>query len=435
MVSWAHGTTGVADGVRSRPLRTSSTTSTRNRPAWFLDAGYAVAATGLRRAGHTGLHSYTVGEDLGNAVADIVPAVHEASVDPSPPLVRGRLLRRGSGCPVRQPRCPAAPGVPLAGTVAIAPSSHLGLALPAIAAGQLPADVVYGLYLLVGLSTIDPTIDPAELVGPAGSAVLDRVTTTDCLLDTLAELDDTDVAAVFDLPADDMARLSDLLASVGDPDQEPTVGPVLVVQGETDHDIPAAITAGLVAHLRELGVDVTERVYPGLDHDRVLGPSVCETLSWMAERRPATGRLRGGADRHVLTLGRSRLSGCRPAPAGERTDAQLRDGSSGRVTRDMSCALRTAVSCAALRSDRPSRRTHRGGQELGRDPVERHERQVRDHRQPRRHERSGDVQPVLVRLDRRDRSLGHVVAERGQVLGHEALGDAERIGGARDSST
>ena len=283
VVSWAHGTSGVADACAPSTTDNLFYNEYAQQARWFLDAGYTVAATDYIGLGTPGLHSYSVGEDLGNAVTDIVPAVHQANDDLSPTWFAVGHSEGGQAVLFSSRAAQRHPEYPLAGTVAIAPSSHLGLALPAIAAGSLPADVVYGLYLLVGLSTVDPTIEPAELVGPAGAAVLDRVTTSDCLLDTLAELDDTDVAAVFDLPAEQMTRLSDLLATVGDPDQEPTVGPLLIVQGETDHDIPAAITAELVTHLRALGVDVTERVYPGLDHDHVLGPSVCETLAWMAE--------------------------------------------------------------------------------------------------------------------------------------------------------
>ena len=282
VVSWGHGTTGVADACAPSTTDNLFYNEYAQQARWFLDAGYAVAATDYVGLGTPGLHSYTVGEDLGNAIADIVPAAHEVRDDLSPTWFAIGHSEGGQGVLFATRAAARHPELELAATVAIAPSSHLGLALPAITAGELPADVVYGLYLLVGLSTVDPTIRPEELVGPAGTEVLAGVTDRDCLLDTLAELGDDDVAEVFDLSPEEMTRLSELLATIGDPDQEPTVGPLLVVQGETDRDIPAPITAELVAHLRTLGVDVTERVYPGLDHDRVLGPSVCETLTWMA---------------------------------------------------------------------------------------------------------------------------------------------------------
>jgi pimeloyl-ACP methyl ester carboxylesterase len=283
VISWGHGTTGVADACAPSTTDNLFYNEYAQQVNWFLDAGYAVAATDYVGLGTPGLHSYSVGEDLGNAVADIVPASHELRDDLSPTWYAVGHSEGGQATLFATRSASRHPDYPLAASVAIAPSSHMGLALPFIAAGELPADVVYGLYLLVGLSTVDPSVDPAQLVGPAGASVLDAVTTQDCLLDTLADLHQEDAANIFDLDPDEMARLSDLLAGVGDPDQEPTSGPLLIVQGETDHDIPAAVTAELVQSLRSQGVDVTERVYPGLDHDRVLGPSVCETLAWLAQ--------------------------------------------------------------------------------------------------------------------------------------------------------
>lgn len=283
VISWGHGTTGVADACAPSSTDNLFYNEYAQQVNWFLDAGYAVAATDYVGLGTPGLHSYSVGQDLGNAVADIVPAAHELRDDLSPTWYAVGHSEGGQATLFATRSASRHPDYPPAASVAIAPSSHLGLALPFIAAGELPADVVYGLYLLVGLSTVDPSVDPAQLVGPAGASVLDAVSTRDCLLDTLADLHQEDAANIFDLDPDEMARLSDLLAGVGDLDQEPTNGPLLIVQGETDHDIPAAVTAELVQRLRSQGVDVTERVYPGLDHDGVLGPSVCETLAWLAQ--------------------------------------------------------------------------------------------------------------------------------------------------------
>jgi predicted esterase len=98
------------------------------------------------------------------------------------------------------------------------------------------------------------------------------------------------------MPDAEMQRLSDLLAAVGNPDLEPTEGPLLVVQGSEDHDVPQFLTDDLVASLEAQGVDLTYRLYPGEGHDTVLGPSVCETLTWLADH--------GGPD----------PTSCEPAP-------------------------------------------------------------------------------------------------------------------------
>ena len=80
-----------------------------------------------------------------------------------------------------------------------------------------------------------------------------------------------------------MRRVSALLAEVGNADQEPTIGPLLVVQGADDQDVPPIATDALVESLRGQGVDVTYRTVPDEDHDTVLGPTVCDTLEWLAD--------------------------------------------------------------------------------------------------------------------------------------------------------
>ena len=282
VISWAHGTTGVAD------LCTPSTTENlfyneyAQQARTFLAAGYAVAASDYRGLGTPGPHSYSIGVDLGNAVVDIVAAARSIDAHLSTTWFAVGHSEGGQAVLFATRTAARHPELHLAATVAIAPSSHLELALPAITQGALPADVVYGLYLLVGLSTVDPTIDISHLVGPAGRDQIGVITEHGCLPEGLAALKGVDTSTVFAIDAKTMSSLSALLATVGNPDAEPTVGPLLVVQGAEDHDIPAVITAELVEHLKALGVDVTARVYPGLDHDQVLGPSMCETLTWMA---------------------------------------------------------------------------------------------------------------------------------------------------------
>ena len=80
-----------------------------------------------------------------------------------------------------------------------------------------------------------------------------------------------------------MRRVSALLAEVGNADQEPTIGPLLVVQGADDQDVPPIATDALVESLRGQRVDVTYRTAPDEDHDTVLGPTVCDTLEWLAD--------------------------------------------------------------------------------------------------------------------------------------------------------
>lgn len=63
----------------------------------------------------------------------------------------------------------------------------------------------------------------------------------------------------------------------------PARGPVLVVQGEDDHDVPVGLTDLMVEAFAQQGSPVEYRTYPGLGHDTVIGPSICDRLTWMAQ--------------------------------------------------------------------------------------------------------------------------------------------------------
>ena len=296
VLSWAHGTSGVADACAPSTHPNLFYNEYAQQVRWFLEAGYAVAASDYVGLGTPGMHSYSVGEDLGNAVADIVPAARSLNPDLAPTWFAVGHSEGGQAALFATRAAARHPELDLAAAVAVAPSSNLQLALPGIALGAVPADVAYGVYFLAGLSTVDETIDVPALLGPAARPHADLLLESGCLLEALDTLSDAPAGDLFAMPDAEMQRLSDLLAEVGNPDLEPTVGPLLIVQGSEDHDVPQFLTDDLVASLEDQGVDLTYRLIPGEGHDTVLGPTVCETLDWLADH--------GGPD----------PTACEPAP-------------------------------------------------------------------------------------------------------------------------
>ena len=283
VLSWAHGTSGVAD--RCAPSTTDNLfyNEYAQQVRWFLEAGYAVAATDYVGLGTPGMHSYSVGEDLGKAVVDIVPAARAIRDDLSPTWFAVGHSEGGQAALFATRAAARHPDLDLAATVAIAPSSNLQLALPGITSGAVPADVAYGVYFLAGLSTVDETIDVGALLGPAARPHLDLLLESGCLLEALEVSRGEPVGDLFTISDAEMQRLSGLLAEVGNPDLEPADGPLLVVQGSEDQDVPPFLTDDLVASLEAQGVDLAYRLYAGKGHDTVLGPTVCETLAWLAD--------------------------------------------------------------------------------------------------------------------------------------------------------
>ena len=292
VVSWAHGTVGVAD--RCAPSQSDNLfyNEYAQEARAFLAAGYAVVATDYPGLGTPGDHPYLDGRSEGNAVVDIVPAAHQL-VDS---LARDWFAvghSQGGQAVLYATKVAStrAPDFPLRATVAIAPASHLELLVPTVAAGDSPADYVYALYALEGLAAADGRTRLQDLLGPEGISRMEQITTNGCLMDNYKDFRSVPADGVFELRPAEMKAVSDGLAAMGNPDQTPVVGPVLVLQGATDVDVPAGVTAPMAQHLKDQGADVTYHEYPGRNHDQVLGPSICEQLQFLADHggRPATG--------------------------------------------------------------------------------------------------------------------------------------------------
>lgn len=283
VVSWGHGTTGVADVCAPSLTDNLFYNEYAQEASTLLNAGYAVVASDYPGLGTPGMHSYLVGVDEANAMVDIVTAAHTLSDDLSPTWFAVGHSQGGQAALFATRAAARAPDLPLAGAVAIAPASGLHLALPAISSGGAPADVVYGVYMLAGLSTVDEGFRLEDALGPAGLAHRELILEDGCLLDAYPKLDAAEIGHVFALTPERATELSEQIALHGNPENEPVVGPVLVVQGEDDHDVPLGLTDLMVQTLAEAGSPVDYRTYPGQGHDQVIGPSVCDRLAWMAE--------------------------------------------------------------------------------------------------------------------------------------------------------
>src|SRR5690606_18919510 len=126
--------------------------------------------------------------------------------------------------------------------------------------------------------TVDDDFDVDDVLGPAGLAHRDVLLEDGCLLDTYSRLSVDEVGQIFSMTPEQAKDLSKRISRHGNPENEPVVGPVLVVQGEDDHDVPLALTNLMVDAFEEQGSPVDYRTYPGLGHDEVIGPSVCDRL-------------------------------------------------------------------------------------------------------------------------------------------------------------
>lgn len=267
VVSWAHGTSGIAD--RCAPSRDPDGPYTAYAAPQFgawLKAGYAIANTDYEGLGTPGVHPYLVGRSEGRGVVDIVRASRQLD---------GRLARRyviaghsqgGHAALFAAALAPKrAPELRLRGVAAYAPASHLDLlsrALPSFTS----TSGLSGLAALVlrGVSSVYPQIKPRQIASERALALLPQVDKV-----CLAALNGASAfggIAPADLvrPGADLEPLIKRLARQN-PDLKIAV-PILLAQGLADTTVLPPLTEQLDGELRARRNRVRYLTYPEVEH-------------------------------------------------------------------------------------------------------------------------------------------------------------------------
>ena len=281
VVSWAHGTVGVAD--QCAPSRTGAQVPGL---AQLLDAGYVVAATDYEGLGTPGAHPYLVGDSEGRSVLDAARAA--ARIDGAG--AGGRVVAAGhsqGGHAVLFAGALAddyAPELDLLGVVASAPAAELTTLLRS----AVPISLAFGL-VASAIYAYGQTYDElvlGDVLTPTGIARI-GVVEEECLQGvTDAYSDERTSAWLVDNPLDVepwAARVAE-----NEPGSAAIAAPVLVVQGATDFVVLASSTDTAIGRLCDGGNTVDYRRYPGLGHGEVLAEAGPEILAWVGERFAGT---------------------------------------------------------------------------------------------------------------------------------------------------
>lgn len=280
LIAWAHGTTGMGDGCAP-----SHQAETDQLAAFLRGAGYAVVATDYEGLGTPGLHPYIVGASEAHGVLDSVRAVHQMGLPLTESwVVFGHSQGGHAALFTAQLQPTYAPELDLIGTIAGAPPSQLIELNNALIGGD------YQGYLVMtasGLAAAYPDLDLAEVFTPEAIDLLDIIETgcTGEIFDVFNPFDYADVAKV-----ENPLALADWSTAIQaqDPNRNPTAGPLFIIHGGADEQIPVDGSAQLFDQLCALdGQGPTKRtVYPGQSHAGVLTNFVAvpDLLSWVQDR-------------------------------------------------------------------------------------------------------------------------------------------------------
>ncbi|MFB8003691.1 lipase family protein [Nocardia sp. NPDC056000] len=294
VVSWAHGTSGIAQGCA--PNLTGGMADTFNeRPelTHYLSQGYAVEATDYIGLGAPGFYSYLAGRADGHAVLDIVRAGH--AVDPALSesyVLAGHSIGGHSALFAAHLSPTYAPELDLHGTVSYAPTSNVEQLIAALAQPGLPeVSVLDGfrtrlIMVLAGLDHTRPDLRLTDYLSPLGRHLVAIAQAEIDCKDSLEEAAaGQPIGEMFSRPLSDPAITAALIDYLAVPASD-YHQPVLLLQGASDTLQPIPTTVALQQQLQQGGTDSRLQIYPSATHFTVLTQSAADTESFLATVLP-----------------------------------------------------------------------------------------------------------------------------------------------------
>jgi dienelactone hydrolase len=288
--AWAHGSAGQADRCApSRDVRD-------NLPPYggqLVAQGVALVATDYQGLGTPGEPTVNDGIAEGHAILDSVRAIRQLprAGTLGPVVIAGQSQGGGAALWAAELARSYAPALDLRGVLAFAPAAQFTTIIKAVARSPFRAYLGEVLWTVDGLDAAGyrRQLHLATLLTPAARADLRRVA-DQCAAQTIADWRGKPYSAVFARDPLSLPSVVKLLQQISPGQRDPRV-PILLGQGDRDHEIPVAVSAQLKARYCRLGATVTRRVYPGASHDGVIDAAMNDALAWIGDRfnnRPPT---------------------------------------------------------------------------------------------------------------------------------------------------
>jgi acetyl esterase/lipase len=295
VLSWAHGTTGVADicapsrDAPGHPAHICTQLADAMLDQW-VERGYVVLKTDYEGLGTPGRHPYLVGASAARGIVDIVFAARQ--LDPGIGrrwAVMGHSQGGHAALFTASMAHALAPDLDLIGAVAIAPA---GSAHDMIGDLRASAPGLGFLTLaLIGAAAADRAVRLDRLLTPAARCLLARAETggIDDLLSRGAWAPPAP-AGLF-RPGADLRPLLKVLTD-NDPAALRLRAPALIVQGSDDLIVARRRTDHIARSLRAGGATVDYCCYPGKGHFDLIAAAHGENARWIDARlagMPAPG--------------------------------------------------------------------------------------------------------------------------------------------------
>ena len=284
VITWAHGTTGIADVCA--PSRLPAGTGGLNIPmleSW-IRSGYAVVRTDYEGLGGPGPHPYLIGVSEGRGVLDIVRAARQLDRQLSDRVIISGHSQGGHAALWAASLVKSyTPEIKLRGVLAFAPASHIATEAGLLKSVTLTSLTGLAATIFRGLDVGYPSLHISSLLTSQAAALYPQ-TLTKCL----GQLDKPD--SFGGLPLNQLVKpTADISAAVNDlqkndPGELKIRAPVLLEQGSSDTTVFPAFTAALAHSLAGVGDTVTEHTYAGATHSTVLTAAQADQAAFLKKR-------------------------------------------------------------------------------------------------------------------------------------------------------
>jgi pimeloyl-ACP methyl ester carboxylesterase len=297
VVTWAHGTTGIADicapsrDGAANPAHTLISYAYPLLRSW-LKRGYAVLRTDYEGLGTPGDHPFLVGDSEGRDVLDIVRAARQVDRRISKKIVIAGHSQGGQAALFAASLAPAwTPELQVRGTIAFAPVTHLSEQLPIVRALKDPSPLTaFAVMIARGIDLADPSLNVPGLLSEKAAPLYPQVNQR-----CLAQLRQPDSfgtiapAEIFREDAD-LEPAAQALDARDDAENLTIKTEIRVEQGTADTTVFPAFTDQTVKAYQDRGMPVVYKKYDGATHGGIVTAAAGDATTWLSTRLPVSKR-------------------------------------------------------------------------------------------------------------------------------------------------
>jgi Secretory lipase len=293
VISWAHGTSGLADACAPSRVGPAERARDFSYLAAWMRQGYAIVGTDYAGLGAAGLPAYLNGASEAHNIVDMVTAsrAFAASRLPSSQHLASRYVivgqSQGGGAAIYTARYATSlggPGLSYRGAVGTGTPANIEKVLLPLGPKSPPVALTPGItsyiaYIFASLRHFHPELGIDGILTGEGRKYL-AMAEQQCVDAFDAKLTGVNVGDWFARP---VATLPNFAQTLSDYMAMPTSGfdtPFFMANGLEDTDVPFAVVAPYVAELKANGEPVEFHTYP-TDHNGTMAASLPDSIPFV----------------------------------------------------------------------------------------------------------------------------------------------------------